>query len=60
MCILLLTFYNEWVIRCQDFIGLQRTKNHQSPSLSKMGLQGWILLTTSECPQSANKIDVEM
>jgi hypothetical protein len=36
MCILLLTFYSEWVIRFQDFIGLQIMENFRSPSLSEM------------------------
>jgi len=40
LCILLLTFYNEWVIRFRDFIGLQRMENCRSPSLSKMAIVG--------------------
>jgi hypothetical protein len=36
MCILLLTFYSEWVIRFQDFIGLQIMENFRSPSLLEM------------------------
>jgi len=33
LCILLLTFYSEWVIRFRDFIELQKMENCQSPSL---------------------------
>jgi hypothetical protein len=38
MCILLLIFYSEWVIRFWDFIGLQKMENHRSPSLSEMAV----------------------
>jgi hypothetical protein len=40
MCILLLTFYSEWVIRFQDFIGLQIMENFRSLSLSEMATTG--------------------
>jgi hypothetical protein len=38
LCILLLTFYSEWVIRFWDFIGLERMENCRSPSLSEMAI----------------------
>jgi hypothetical protein len=40
LCILLLIFYNEWVTRFRDFIGLQRMENRRSPSLSEMAAGG--------------------
>jgi hypothetical protein len=40
LCILLLTFYSEWVIRFWDFIGMQRMENCRSPSLSEMAVVG--------------------